>query len=258
MTRIRLDQYLVEHQLAPTRARAQALILAGKVRVNGVPATKAGQAVPADARVELIGEEHPYVGRGGIKLAHALVHFAIDPAGKICLDAGASTGGFTDCLLQRGARKIYAVDVGYGQLAWVLRQDPRVVVIERTNLRTLDAATIPEPVDLVTLDLSFIGLAKVFPAVARLLGAGGIVVALVKPQFEVGRAHVGKGGIVRDPQARADAVAAVIAAAQSHHWHADPPTESPIHGADGNVEYLACFRSEDAASVVENLSSRAP
>lgn len=241
MMKIRLDCYLVEQQLAPSRERAQALILAGKVRVAGEPAQKAGQLIASGTAVEVLEADHPYVGRGGVKLEHALQHFGIDVAQQVCLDAGASTGGFTDCLLQRGAAKVYAVDVGYGQLAWKLRNDPRVVVIERTNLRTMAPETIPEPIDLVTLDLSFISLTKIFPMVHQLLGRGGIIVALIKPQFEVGKAHVGKGGIVRDPQARARSVDAVIAATQELGWEHRGTVESPLHGADGNVEFLAYF-----------------
>lgn len=184
----------------------------------------------------------PFVSRGGIKLAHALEHFHVDVRGFVCLDAGASTGGFTDCLLQRGAARVYAVDVGRGQLAWTLRQDPRVIVRERTNLRYLRPTDLPEPVHLATLDLAFISLAKVFPAVGGVVKPGGAVIALIKPQFEVGKGKVGRGGIVRDSQLRAEAVTAVCRAAEGFGWVCLGVSPSPITGADGNVEYLACFR----------------
>ena len=239
--KIRLDRYLVERALAPSRERAQALILAGKVSVAGRPATKAGQLVAAGATVEVLGADHPYVGRGGVKLAHALDHFQIAVEGRVCLDAGASTGGFTDCLLQRGASRVYAIDVGRGQLAWGLQQDPRVTVRDRTNLRHLTSQDLPEPIDLATLDLSFISLTKIFPAVDRLLKPGGTIIALIKPQFEVGRKDVGKGGIVRDPVLHDKAITDVRAAADALAWSARGVVASPITGAGGNQEFLAYF-----------------
>lgn len=237
----RLDQLVVERGLAPTRPRAAALILAGDVLVNGAPQTKAGTAVAVDAAIALRRPDHPFVGRGGLKLAYALQQFQIDVAGSVCLDAGASTGGFTDCLLQAGAARVYAVDVGRGQLAWALQQDPRVVVMDGTNLRTLDPQRVPSRVDLVTLDLAFISLTKVFAAVARIVRPGGAVVALIKPQFEVGKGKVGKGGIVRDAVARDAAIAHVIASAEALGWRHAGTVASPITGADGNVEALAHF-----------------
>jgi 23S rRNA (cytidine1920-2'-O)/16S rRNA (cytidine1409-2'-O)-methyltransferase len=239
----RLDQYLVEHHLAPSRERARALILSGKVRIGTEPATKAGQTVSGDAQVTVLEKEHPYVGRGGMKLAHAITTFAIDVHDTVCLDAGASTGGFTDCLLQHGAKKIYAIDVGYGQLAWSIRVDERVVVLERTNLRHITRETIPDAINLVTLDLSFISLTKVFPILLPVMQTPGQVVALIKPQFEVGKGKVGKGGIVREPAHRAAAVATVVEAATGLGWIHHGTTESPIHGADGNIEYLAYFEA---------------
>lgn len=240
--KLRLDQWLVDRALAPTRSRAQALILAGDVLVKDQPQTKAGTMVAVDAVVALRQPDHPYVSRGGLKLAHALETFALDPSGCVCLDAGASTGGFTDCVLQRGAKKVYAVDVGHGQLAWKLQQDPRVMRIDQCNLRTIDLEKIPEPIDFVTLDLSFISLTLIFPVVHQLVRDGATIVALIKPQFEAGREHIGKGGIVRDDAARQSAVDRVLRAADELGWQHIGTTTSPIHGADGNVEFLAAWR----------------
>src|SRR5215212_3402397 len=208
MPRERLDKVLVDRGLAPSRERARALILAAKVTVAGQVVTKAGAPVDDGAEVALREDDHPYVSRGALKLVKGLDAFGIDPAGMTCLDVGASTGGFSDVLLRRGAARVYAIDVGYGQLAWSIRQDPRVVVIERTNVRTIDPARVPEPCDLAVIDVSFISLTLVLPRVRELLRppAGKPIVALVKPQFEVGRALVGKGGVVRDPDARRGAV----------------------------------------------------
>ncbi len=242
----RIDQLLVERGLAPTRARAQALIMAGCVLVDDRPVAKSGQMVPRDAAVRVKGEDHPYVGRGGMKLAAALDAFGVDPAGLVCLDVGASTGGFTDCLLQRGAAKVYAVDVGYGQLAMKLRQDPRVVVIERTNIRHIAKELLPEPFDLVVIDVSFISLEIVLPAIASFLAPHGRIIALIKPQFEVGKDRVGKGGIVRDPVAHQYAIDKVIRAAQSAHLVPQGTIPSPITGADGNKEFLSLFEKSKA------------
>jgi 23S rRNA (cytidine1920-2'-O)/16S rRNA (cytidine1409-2'-O)-methyltransferase len=235
----RLDQLLVERGLFESRARAQAAIMAGLVFVAGRKADKPGVPVAADAVVEVKGKEHPYVSRGGMKLAAALDRFGIDPAGRTCLDVGASTGGFTEVLLRRGAAKVYAVDVGHGQLAWSLRNDPRVVVLERTNARHLTRAEVPEPIDLIVCDASFIGLETVLPAPLALAAPGAHVVALIKPQFEVGPANVGKGGIVRDPVLH-DRVCARIAAwlAAQSGWSVLGVVPSPIEGADGNREFL--------------------
>lgn len=241
MKGVRLDMYLVDRGLAPSRERAQSLIMAGNVRVSGRPATKAGQLVAEDADVEVIGEDHPYVGRGGIKLAHAIAQFGVRVANSVCLDAGASTGGFTDCLLQHGAARVYAIDVGRGQLAWKLRQDTRVVIMEKINVRYLKAGDIPEKVGLATLDLSFISLAKVFHAVDIILKDGANVISLIKPQFEVGKGRVGRGGIVRDEGMRQEAIATVKDAAFAIGWCCKGVIPSPITGADGNVEYLAHF-----------------
>jgi 23S rRNA (cytidine1920-2'-O)/16S rRNA (cytidine1409-2'-O)-methyltransferase len=241
--RSRVDQLLVERGLAESRARAQAYVLAGVVFSGDRRLDKPGLLVAADAPLVVRGRDHPWVSRGGLKLAYALDHFAIDPAGSICLDVGASTGGFTDVLLSRGAARVFAVDVGFGQLAWKLRRDPRVVVLERTNCRRLSAAEVPEPVDLVVADVSFIGLQTALPAPLALTAAGARLVALIKPQFEAGPAQVGKGGIVRDGGIRravCERVGAWLAALPG--WTVLGLTESPITGADGNVEYLIAAR----------------
>lgn len=241
----RLDNLLVARGLAPSRARAQALILAGKVEVAGAIATKAGAQVAADAAVALREDDHPYVSRGALKLVHGLDGFGVDPAGLVAIDLGASTGGFTDVLLRRGARRVYAIDVGYGQLAWALRQDPRVVVLERENVRELDPAKVPEPCDLAVIDVSFISLTLVLPHVVTLLRppAGKPIVALVKPQFEAGREHVGKGGVVREPEARQAAIDKVRDWARAHGFGVGDVLESPLRGPAGNVEYLLLLRS---------------
>jgi 23S rRNA (cytidine1920-2'-O)/16S rRNA (cytidine1409-2'-O)-methyltransferase len=232
-----LDQYLVLHNLAGSRAQAQALILAGRVLVDGVVVTKAGALVPPEAAITL-KEAAPFVSRGGEKLAPALDHFGVEVQGAICLDAGAATGGFTDVLLQRGAARVYAVDVGWGQLDPRLRHDPRVVVRERTNLRHLTPAEVPEPLDLITLDLSFISLTLVLPVVVRFLKPGGVILALVKPQFEVGKGQVGKGGVVRDPALQRQAVEKVAACARELGLEVRPAFPAPLKGPKGNQEYF--------------------
>jgi 23S rRNA (cytidine1920-2'-O)/16S rRNA (cytidine1409-2'-O)-methyltransferase len=241
MAKVRLDRLLCDRGLAGSRERARALIMAGQVVVSDRTADKAGLLVPEDAEVRLRGEDIPYVSRGGLKLAHALAHFALDPAGKVALDAGASTGGFTDVLLQQGAAKVYAVDVGYGQLAWKLRQDPRVVVMERQNLRYLERSAIPEPLDLGVADLSFISLTLVLEKLGELLGPARPLVTLIKPQFEVGKGEVDKGGVVKRPEKRQAAVDAVVAFAVSRGFGVVGVVESPIQGPAGNHEFLALF-----------------
>ena len=240
--KLRLDALLVERGLAETRAKAQALILAGAVWSGDKKLEKAGQAVAADIAIEVKGKDHPWVSRGGIKLAHALEHFAIDVAGAVALDIGASTGGFTDVLLTKGAAKVYAVDVGHGQLAWKLRQDSRVVVLERVNARHLTAEAVPEPVDLVTCDASFIGLETVLPAALALAKPKAKLVALIKPQFEVGPARVGKGGVVRDPALHREVCARIAQWLTGIGWTVEGITESPIRGPEGNVEFLIYAR----------------
>ena len=242
-TKHRADQLLVERGLAESRSRAQALILAGLVFAGERRIDKAGEPLADDAAIEVRGGDHPWVSRGGVKLAHALDHFAIDPSGWIALDIGASTGGFSDVLLTRGARRVYAVDVGHGQLAWKLRQDPRVVVYERVNARTISREHVAEPVDLVVCDASFIGLKTVLPAPLALAGEQATLIALVKPQFEAGRAHVGKRGVVRDPAVHREVCerAAAWVAAQPG-WMVIGIGESPILGPEGNREFLLYAR----------------
>ncbi|MEH3036579.1 MAG: TlyA family RNA methyltransferase [Sphingomonas adhaesiva] len=238
MAKQRVDQMLVDRGLAESRTRAQALVMAGLVFAGGRKIDKPGQAIADDAALEVRGRDHPWVSRGGIKLAHGLDHFAWDVSGAVAIDVGSSTGGFTDVLLTRGAKRVYAVDSGTNQLAWKLRQDDRVVVHERTSARILTASHVPEPVDLVVCDASFIGLAKVLEVPLSFVRAGGRAMALIKPQFEAGRAEVGKGGVVRDDAVRArvcDDVAAWFAGAG---WRVAGVVESPITGPEGNVEYL--------------------
>jgi 23S rRNA (cytidine1920-2'-O)/16S rRNA (cytidine1409-2'-O)-methyltransferase len=233
-----LDVRLVEQGLAPSRERARALILAGQVTVDEQVVSKAGAPVPADARVALAVPDHPWVGRGGIKLAHALEAFGVIVEGRRALDIGASTGGFTDVLLQRGARDVIAVDVGRGQLDWKLRTDPRVIVRDGVNARALSAADLPHPIDVVTIDVAFISLAHIFPALPPLLAPAADIVALVKPQFEAGRAQVGKGGLVTDPAVHDAVIAAVTAAAAVQGLVRLDMTPSPIAGATGNKEFF--------------------
>jgi len=235
--KIRLDQLLVARGLAKSRAQAQALILAGRVQVEGLAAPKAGALVLEEVRVTL-KEVSPFVSRGGEKLIGALDHFQVAPAGKVALDVGASTGGFTHCLLTRGASRVYAVDVGYGQLDASLRDDPRVVVLERVNIRHLPKKSIPERIDLITLDLSFISLTLVLPKILEFLRPGGEIVALVKPQFEVGKGQVGKGGVVRDLNLQQEAVQRVAAAAAELGLRVSPAFPAPLKGPKGNQEYF--------------------
>ena len=240
--KIRLDQLVVERRLAPSRERARALILAGHVLVAGKPVTKAGTAVDQESAVELLAPDHPYVGRGGVKLAHALDTFTIAVAGRECLDIGASTGGFTDVLLQRGAARVVALDVGHGQIDWTLRNDARVVVIEKFNARHLTPADLPAPVDLVVIDVSFISLRQIFPVIPPLLVRPADVVALVKPQFEAGRMEVGKG-VVYDAAVHTRVLEEVSAAAAAVGLVPAGSTPSPITGQKGNVEFLLHLRA---------------
>ncbi len=241
----RLDKLLVQRGLAATRARAQALVMAGEVLVDGQRADKAGMKVPAGAVLEVI-EPLPYVGRGGFKLVGALDGFGLEVSGRVCADVGSSTGGFTDVLLQRGARRVYAIDVGYGQLDWKLRQDERVVVMERTNARYLE--TLPEPVSFVCIDVSFISLKLILPAVRLWLEPAGDVVALVKPQFEAGRSEVGKGGVVKDPAVHRQVLADIVGWAEAQGWSPAGLARSPIEGATGNVEFLLWLRLEEGTA----------
>jgi len=246
MARERLDKLLLDRGLATSRERARALVMSGDVLVAGRPETKPGALVDPAAEIVLRVPDHPWVSRGALKLIKGLDAFGIDPTNAVALDVGASTGGFTEVLLARGAQRVYAIDVGYGQLAWSLRQDPRVVVLERQNIRNLDLALVPEPCDLAVVDVSFISLTLVLPRIAELLRApppGKPIVALVKPQFEVGRALVGKGGVVRDEAARRGAVDKVRDWATANGFIAGSDVESPITGPAGNVEYLLLLRT---------------
>ena len=238
MRKVRLDTLLTDRGLAPSRERARALILAGQVTVDGDVVSKAGTAVAADARIDLAAPDHPYVSRGGVKLAHALDVFAIDPRERHALDIGASTGGFTDVLLQRGAASVIALDVGHGQLDWRLRNDPRVIVREHVNARSLTREDVPHNVSIATIDVSFISLRLILPALRPFLDAGADVVALVKPQFEAGRNQVGKHGLVTDPAVHDAVIARVSEAAQRVGLQRAGMTASPITGATGNQEFF--------------------
>ena len=241
--KLRADVALVERGLVESRAKAQALIMAGKVFAGERKLAKAGEAIAEDQALEVRGQDHPWVSRGGLKLAQALVRFDLDPTGKVCLDIGASTGGFTDVLLQNGAARVYAVDVGHGQLAWKLRNDSRVVVLERTNARTLSVEQVPGPIHLLVCDASFIGLAVLLPAPLALTGLQAAMAVLIKPQFEVGKDRVGKGGVVRDPALHEEVCARIEAWVNAlAGWRVEGIVESPITGPEGNKEFLLVAR----------------
>lgn len=243
--KIRLDLLLVERGLADSRTRAQSLIMSGKVFSGGVRLDKPGQAFSPDVEVKLQSPDHPWVSRGGVKLACALEIFSIDPKGCVCLDVGASTGGFTHVLLEKGAARVYAVDVGRGQLDWELRNEPRVVVLERTNARHLTRDQVPEPVEVIVCDASFIGLETLLPAPLSLAATGAVVVALIKPQFEVGKGRVGKGGIVTDPALHKEVCARISAwLSELPGWTVLGVCDSPLQGAEGNREFLIAARYE--------------
>jgi 23S rRNA (cytidine1920-2'-O)/16S rRNA (cytidine1409-2'-O)-methyltransferase len=246
----RADQLLVDRRLAESRSKAQALILAGLAYSGDRKIEKAGQPLAADAPLEVRGKEHPWVSRGGIKLAHALDHFGWDVSGAIALDVGSSTGGFTDVLLHKGAAKVFAVDVGTNQLAWKLRQDPRVSVHEQTNARYLTAETVPEPVDIIVCDASFIALAKVLDTALDLARPDGRLIALIKPQFEAGRAEIGKGGVVRDGAVHERVCAEVAHWLRSRGWEVEGVVPSPITGPEGNVEFLIAARKGGQAETL--------
>ena len=245
MAKLRADQLLVDRGLAESRARAQALILAGLVFLGDRKIDKAGQQVAEDAALEVKGRDHPWVSRGGIKLAHAIEHFALDVRGMVAIDVGSSTGGFTDVLLTNGAARVYAVDSGTNQLAWKLRSDPRVIVHEQTSARILTADHIPEPIDIIVCDASFISLAKVLERPLSFARTGAYLAALIKPQFEAGREEVGKGGVVRDPAIHARVCEEVSQWLTSNGWTVLGVTASPITGPQGNVEFLICARLEE-------------
>jgi 23S rRNA (cytidine1920-2'-O)/16S rRNA (cytidine1409-2'-O)-methyltransferase len=237
----RIDRLVVERQLASSRTEAQRLVMAGLVTVNGQLVTKPGTQVPTQARID-IAQRFPYVSRGGLKLEAALDAFGLRVKGLVAADVGASTGGFTDCLLQQGARRVYAIDVGYGQLAWALRQDERVVVMERTNARHLEQ--LPEPIDLGTVDVSFISLTLILPRIRDWLRPEGAVVALIKPQFEAGRSQVGKGGVVRDPETHLQVLQRILTWAPQNGLSPTGLIRSPIVGPAGNVEFLALLHRQ--------------
>jgi len=245
MTKTRADLLLLAQGLAESRSRAQALILAGKVFVGDRRVVKAGDLLPDDATLTVKGRDHPWVSRGGVKLAHGLDHFQIDVTGAVALDVGSSTGGFTDVLLTKGAARVYAIDVGTNQIAWKLRSDERVIVHEQTNARALTAQIVPEPVDIIVCDASFIALAKVLDAALDLAQPGARLVALIKPQFEAGRGEVGKGGVVRDPSVHQRVCDNAAAWVESRGWRVIGIETSPITGPEGNVEFLLGAIRED-------------
>lgn len=249
-SKIRVDTLLVERGLAESREKAQALVMAGSVFAGDRRIDKSGQTLPGDSPLTVKGAPHPWASRGGIKLAHALEHFGLSASGALALDVGASTGGFTDVLLQAGARKVYAVDVGHGQLAWKLRQDDRVVVLERTNARHLDREQVPDPVDLIVCDVSFIGLELVLPSAMNLAASRATLIALIKPQFEVGREQVGKKGVVRDPRLHEEVCERISAfIGRQTGWEVLGSSESPIQGPEGNREFLLAAKfTEDGAT----------
>ena len=243
--KIRLDQYLCQNGYAQSRERAKALIMSGIVFVNEQKVDKAGEMIAEDAKVEVRGHDIGYVSRGGLKLEKAMQTFPLHLEGKVCADIGASTGGFTDCMLQNGAKKVYAVDVGYGQLDWKLRNDERVVCMERTNARYLTHEEIPEELDFASIDVSFISLKLIFPALYGLLREGGEIACLIKPQFEAGREKVGKKGVVRDPAVHLEVLEHFLQHAKANHFTVLGITYSPIRGPEGNIEYLGFLRKSD-------------
>lgn len=245
----RIDALLVERKLCQSRERAKAMIMAGRVLVNQMPCEKAGSRFDADVQITLKGDDLPYVSRGGLKLEAALKANHIDCRGMVCLDVGASTGGFTDCLLQHGATRVFAVDVGYGQLAWPLRQDERVVVIERTNIRNIDPAAITQAVDLVAIDTSFISLKIVVPSIVQFLRPDGIILALIKPQFEVGKGKVGKGGVVRDPSLHTEIIKKLCEFFSQQSLLCGPVVPSPVLGPKGNREFIILLKNSLHGSV---------
>ena len=253
--KIRLDQYLVQHGLIQSRERAKAMIMSGVVFVNEQKVDKAGEMIKEDAKVEVRGHDIGYVSRGGLKLEKAMKTFPITLEGKICADIGASTGGFTDCMLQNGAARVYAVDVGYGQLDWKLRNDPRVVCLERTNARYLDHEQVPDVLDFASIDVSFISLKLIFPALYSLLREGGEIACLIKPQFEAGPEKVGKKGVVRDPKVHLEVLESFLAHAKDNHFTVLGITYSPIRGPEGNIEYLGYLRKSVESDTIPDLAA---
>ncbi len=250
MVKKRADIYLTEIGIAGSREQARRLILEGKVFANGIPVSKPASLINVGSHINLLKEETSYVSRGGLKLEKALHVFNIHPVGKLCLDIGASTGGFTDCLLRHGARQVVAIDVGYGQLAWSLRNDPRVIVMERTNIRNVTPGDLPQLADLATIDVSFISLVKIFEIVSRLINANGEIISLIKPQFEAGRERVGKKGVVRDAGVHRDVLEHIWEFYTQHGAFVKGLTYSPIKGPEGNIEFLLyASMTDDAGSL---------
>lgn len=254
MEKKRLDVIMVEQNLAASRERAKALIMAGEVIVSGKTVTKAGEMVLPDSEI-IVKETCPYVSRGGWKLEKAMACFPIQLSGKVCADIGASTGGFTDCMLQNGAARVYAVDVGYGQLDWKLRNDPRVVCLERTNARYLDHEQVPDVLDFASIDVSFISLKLIFPALYSLLREGGEIACLIKPQFEAGPEKVGKKGVVRDPKVHLEVLENFLTHAKDNHFTVLGITYSPIRGPEGNIEYLGYLRKSGEPDTIPDLAA---
>ena len=255
--KLRLDAYLTERGLFETRSRAQAAIMAGQVLVDEVKIDKPGTSVQVGAKIRILGDQLRYVSRGGLKLAKALQKFPVSVTGKVMADIGASTGGFTDCALQNGAVRVYAIDVGYGQLDWKLRNDPRVINMERTNARLLEADSLPEPIEAVSIDVAFISLEKILPAVRKLLAADAFVIALVKPQFEAGKENVGKKGVVRDPAVHKEVLRRIIAFAEQEGFGIGGLDYSPVKGPEGNIEYLLYLTATPAKNVSDTRLSLA-
>lgn len=251
----RLDVLLVSRGMAETRTKAQAIIMSGDVYVGGQKADKPGMSYEDTVEIEVRGQACPYVSRGGLKLEKALRDFGVDPTGYVCSDSGASTGGFTDCLLQQGAAKVFAIDVGYGQLAWKIRQDPRVVCMERTNIRYVQPEDLGEPLDLSVVDVSFISLKIVLPAIARLLKPTGQVLCLIKPQFEAGKEKVGKKGVVRDPAVHQEVLEHFVALADELGFTIRNLTFSPVKGPEGNIEFLGHLSREAGVRNVPDLAA---
>lgn len=256
MAKKRLDAVLVEQGFFDTRSKAQAAIMAGQILVNDLKVDKPGTQVTDEVKIKIIGNKLPYVSRGGLKLEKALKVFPISLQDKTVADIGASTGGFTDCSLQNGARKVYAIDVGYGQLAWSLRNDERVVNMERTNVRYLDESSLPERIQIATIDVAFISLDKVLPAVKKLLSDDGCVIALVKPQFEAGREKVGKKGVVRDPKVHEEVIEKVIKMARDEKFGIGGLDYSPIKGPEGNIEYLLYLTLNESDNINDERISQ--
>ena len=253
--KVRLDNYLVEKGFFESRAKAQASIMAGQVLVDEQKIDKPGTSIKEGAAIRLLGDQLKYVSRGGLKLEKALQVFPVKVEGKVMADIGASTGGFTDCALQNGATKVYAVDVGYGQLAWKLRSDPRVVNMERTNARALDETSLPELVDAVSIDVAFISLEKILPAVKKILKPKGFVIALIKPQFEAGKEHIGKKGVVKDPEVHKEVINRIIRFAKAEGWSIGGLDFSPVKGPEGNIEYLLYLTAASEETSVKEVDA---